>query len=164
MSGVRDADVRRTEPMRWWHIAPATDLEREVFGDTAWSAAQFWSELARENRRYRVLLDRDEVVGYAGLATTPPDADVQTLAVAPRLRGQGWGARLLDQLVDMARETGCTRLLLEVAADNRAAVALYERSGFDAIARRSSYYAPGRDAIIMRRDLGRASSDRGDSP
>ncbi len=140
--------------MRWWHIEDIAALEQEVFADTAWSPAQFWGELARTNRTYFVLLDSDakseSVCGYAGLATVPPEGDIQTVALAPRIQGMGWGGRLVAALLAEARLQGCTSVLLEVADGNDAAVKLYEREGFDVIARRSSYYGPGRDALIMR--------------
>lgn len=140
--------------MRWWHIENVAALEQQVFADTAWSPSQFWGELARVNRTYFVLLDSDaksgSVCGYAGLATVPPEGDIQTVAVAPWIQGLGWGGRLVAALLAEARQQGCTSVLLEVAAGNDAAVKLYERQGFDAIARRSSYYGPGRDALIMR--------------
>jgi [ribosomal protein S18]-alanine N-acetyltransferase len=144
--------------MRWWHIEQVAALERSVFGDTAWSPSQFWGELARDNRTYYVLLDSagksdgagETVCGYAGLATVPPEGDIQTVAVAPGIQGMGWGSRLVATLLEEARRQGCTSVLLEVASGNDAAVKLYEQQGFDVIARRSSYYGPGRDALIMR--------------
>jgi [ribosomal protein S18]-alanine N-acetyltransferase len=45
-------------------------------------------------------------------------------------------------------------VLLEVRADNDAAIRLYERHGFERIAVRRRYYQPGDvDAHIMRRRL-----------
>ena len=41
-------------------------------------------------------------------------------------------------------------MLLEVAADNDAAQALYASAGFVEIARRPGYYPGGRDAVVMR--------------
>lgn len=150
------------EPMRWWHIEQAMVLEHELFGSTAWSAAQMWSELAREQRRYYVIVTRDEaepgadqaaagdVIGYAGINLLPPDADVQTVAVAPRFQGQGLARRLVDRLIADASEAGCAQIMLEVRAENDAALRLYENFGFEVIARRTSYYGPGADALIMR--------------
>ena len=41
----------------------------------------------------------------------------------------------------------------EVAADNEAAQSLYTRKGFRSLARRTGYYGPGQDAVVMRRRL-----------
>lgn len=150
------ADPVRLEPLRWWHIEAAAGLEAETFGDTAWSAETFWSELARpETRCYTGVLDAaDRLVGYAGLMVTGAGADVQTLAVAAAARGRGLGARLLRHLLAAADERGARTVLLEVRRDNGPALALYARHGFEQIARRSSYYGPGQDAVIMRRGPG----------
>ena len=52
---------------------------------------------------------------------------------------------------------GAVRLFLEVAEDNVAARALYERAGFGQIGRRKAYYAApdgGRtDALVLALDL-----------
>lgn len=138
-------------PMRWWDIEAVLGIEREVFPDTAWSAAQFWSELAQPNRWYVVHDDGAGVCGYAGLMTVPPTADVQTIAVAPRAQGMGVGRTLLQALLSEAEDAGCTEVLLEVRADNERAIEVYDVAGFESIARRSSYYGPGSDAVIMRR-------------
>lgn len=137
--------------MRWWDIAEVTELERDLFPTSAWTAAQFWSELAQETRAYVVAEDDGGIVGYAGLFVLPPTADVQTIAVASRAQGQGLGSHLLTELIEHAGKADCSEILLEVRADNHAALALYDRHGFVRIATRTSYYGPGQDAVIMRR-------------
>ena len=137
--------------MRWWDIEPIVEIERELFGDTAWSAGQFWSELAQPNRTYVVHDDDRGIAGYAGLMRVSPTADIQTIAVAPRAQRRGVASDMLTHLLQIADAT-CSQTFLEVSADNDAAITLYERSGFAAIARRTSYYGPGLDALIMRRD------------
>jgi ribosomal-protein-alanine N-acetyltransferase len=94
--------------------------------------------------------DADGIDGYAGLYTVPPEADVQTVAVAVRSQGQGLGRVLLDALVAEARRRGCAQLFLEVRVDNASAIALYELSGFTREGRRTDYYGPGLDALVMR--------------
>jgi ribosomal-protein-alanine N-acetyltransferase len=162
-------------PMRWWDIEPAAALERELFEDDPWSEAGFWSELAGvpDSRFYLVAEETGApastgavdpgrsdlgrslpvVVGYAGLLSVGAEADVQTVAVAARTQGTGLGRRLVEGLLEEARRRRCSQVLLEVREDNHDALRLYERLGFESIARRSSYYGPGQDAVIMRLDL-----------
>ena len=137
--------------MRWWDIDDVMDAERELFAATAWTPAQFWSELSQANRSYRVVEDGGGLVAYAGLLVNPPTADVQTIAVVPRAQRRSIGRTLLAELIDTARAAGCTEMLLEVRADNDAAICLYRGEGFETIARRAAYYGPGSDALIMRR-------------
>jgi ribosomal-protein-alanine N-acetyltransferase len=139
-------------PMRWWDIEAILPLERELFRYDPWSAEQFWSELAGvpATRWYVVAEDAGEVVGYAGLATAGEEADVQTLAVCRSRQRTGVGSALLDALLAEAARRGCRRVFLEVRADNAAAIALYERRGFERVALRRAYYADGADALVMR--------------
>lgn len=141
--------------MRWWDLEDVLALERAAFEHDPWSAEQFWGELAHvpETRWYAVHEDDAGIDGYAGLLAVPPEADVQTIAVAPRSQGRGIGRLLLDELVGEALRRGCTQLFLEVRVDNAPALALYERTGFQVMSRRRDYYGPGRDALVLRRTL-----------
>lgn len=137
--------------MRWWDIPDVMSLEGMAFGDTAWTAAQFWSELAHADRAYLVNVDGERISAYGGVMVRPPTADIQTIAVHPDCRGTGVGGDLLRRLLSIAEAGGCTEVLLEVRSDNVAAIALYTSHDFEVIARRTSYYGPGDDALIMRR-------------
>ena len=151
--------------MRWWHVEEVVALERALFGETAWSAEAFWSELAAPGRWYVVAQDGDDgpVLGYAGLAATGgDDADVQTVAVAPAAQGRGLGGALVDALVARASARGATAVLLEVRADNERAQRLYAARGFTRIGVRRRYYQPGDvDALVLRRRLGGAAEPSG---
>lgn len=141
----------RVEPMRWWHLEEVERIERAVFPDDAWSREQFWSELAQSTRRYLVALGEEGVVAYAGLFVLPPDADVQTVAVAPPAQGTGLATRLLSALLEDADAQGVTHTMLEVRDGNAPALAVYGRLGFEQISRRPRYYPDGVDALILRR-------------
>lgn len=141
------------EPMRWWHISRVHELEEELFPVDSWSTEQFWQELGLDTRRYFVATYEGEIIGYAGAFVLPPDSDVQTIAVGVQGQGSGVGGRLLDELMHCARTAGCTHMMLEVRADNEAAIALYSRRGFSVISTRRHYYSDATDALIMRSDL-----------
>jgi ribosomal-protein-alanine N-acetyltransferase len=138
--------------LRWWDLAAVHVIEEASFPDTAWSIETFWSELAGvpETRRYWVIEEGDQVVGYAGLMSVVPEADIQTIAVSSEYRDRGIGAQLLTAAMAEARDRGCRHLMLEVTSDNAPARRLYERHGFEVIAQRSNYYGQGRDALMMR--------------
>lgn len=141
------------QPARWWHIPAMAKIDDALFGTDAWSVATFWAELAGipEQRWYRVLLEGEDIVGYAGLAVVAESADVQTVAVRADRQGRGLGAVLLDALLGEADRRGCTEVLLEVRADNAAAIGLYAARGFATISTRRRYYSDGADALILRR-------------
>lgn len=136
--------------MRWPDIEAVHAIEQRVFEVDPWSNEQFWGELAQPTRRYVVIEDEGGLLGYAGAYLLPPEADVQTIAVDVRGRGQGLGRALLEELIRSAAEADCTQLMLEVRSDNTSAIGMYERFGFERISARRDYYAPGVDALIMR--------------
>jgi len=137
--------------LRWWDIEEVHELERALFVEDPWSQGQLWSELARvpESRFYVVARRAGRIVGYAGLFLVVPEADVQTVAVAPDEQGLGTGRVLLAELVDRARRQGARVLCLEVRADNTSARGLYGASGFTVDGRRRDYYGRGMDAVLM---------------
>lgn len=127
-----------------------TALEQSVFGPNAWTPAQLAEELSRGDRWYVVAAVDSEVIGFAGLYLSVPDADVQTVAVADDRQGRGVGGLLVSALVAHAWDIGCTRIFLEVRAGNDAALRLYEAAGFVRLGRRRRYYPDGSDAVTMR--------------
>jgi ribosomal-protein-alanine N-acetyltransferase len=150
--------------LRWWHIADLLPIEDDLFGLEQWSAAMFWNELAN-GHHYVVALDStisrppssvdsDEVVGYAGLVLSPPaEAWINNMAVRRDQQRHGIGRRLLEELLDTAAAAGIRQTLLEVAADNAPAQAMYGRHGFEVVGVRRGYYqATGTDALVMRRE------------
>jgi ribosomal-protein-alanine N-acetyltransferase len=143
--------VRLTR-LRWWQIDELLPIEKDLFGVEQWSAGMFWNELAA-GHPYIAAVQDGEVVGYAGLVVAPPDeAWVNNMAVRRDHQRRGIGRALLEELLAIARRNGARHTLLEVAADNTPAQALYDSYGFDVIGLRKNYYqASGTDALVMRR-------------
>lgn len=81
------------------------------------------------------------------------EAEILTLMVAPPAQRQGVGTRLLTAAMARAAANGARAMVLEVAAGNLAALALYRGIGFDQVGRRRRYYADGADALVLRRAL-----------
>lgn len=144
-------------------IEAVLPMEQELFGAESWSRQMLEGELAEQPRsRYYVVADDDGVItGYGGLLVAGAQADVLTLAVAAGRWGQGTGSALLEALLAEAERRGCTQVFLEVRVDNMRAQRLYHRYGFAEIGIRKGYYQPsGTDALVMRRDAGRAGPQR----
>ena len=142
----------RLTRLRWWQIDELLPIEKDLFGAEQWSAGMFWNELAA-GHPYVAAVQDGEVIGYAGLVVAPPDeAWVNNMAVRRDHQRRGIGRALLEELLAIARRNGARHTLLEVAADNVPAQALYDSYGFDVIGLRKNYYqASGTDALVMRR-------------
>lgn len=88
-------------------------------------------------------------------------AELHRIVVDPAYRRNGVGDALLTAGTAAALAAEAEEMLLEVRADNTAAVNLYARHGFREIARRSGYYGAGVDAVIMRVQLETAEWESG---
>ena len=136
-----------------------TVLERATFGLDAWSEASVRDELTGPGRRAVVAVDADELMGYAVTLAAGDVVDLQRIAVRADRRRQGLARALLDALVDQAVRDGAVRMMLEVSADNDAALAFYANEGFEEISRRRRYYRDGTDAVVMQRRWEPATGD-----
>ncbi len=153
----------RIRPATQQDLSAVAALERMLFGADAWSPEQVLDELTSATRCSVVAVDGPVdgpvdgavdgaadgavVLGYAVLWQGVDTADLQRVGVHPGYRRRGVARALLAGLALDARP----RVLLEVRADNAAAIALYERHGFVALDRRRSYYRDGTDALVLQR-------------
>ena len=81
------------------------------------------------------------------------EGELLTLAVAPSARRQGIATALLKAALQRVIARGGKTMVLEVAAGNVTALALYRRYGFVTVGRRRRYYADLSDALILRAEL-----------
>ncbi len=117
-----------------------------------WSAAEFVTLLSSTG----VFL-QSTAAGFALGREIAGESELLTLAVDPALQRQGHGHHLLTAFEAESRKRGATEALLEVAATNTAALALYKTAGYTESGRRPRYYTPLQgekiDAILMRKPL-----------
>jgi ribosomal-protein-alanine N-acetyltransferase len=94
------------------------------------------------------------VEGFTVASLLPPQAELESIAVAASSQRRGHGRMLFDDLVSELRKAGVLQITLEVRASNHAALAFYRRAGFVQTGTRRAYYAdPVEDALLMRHDL-----------
>jgi ribosomal protein S18 acetylase RimI-like enzyme len=84
----------------------------------------------------------------------PGTAELLSVAVDPLARGQGAGTLLVNGFVDEARRKGAVSAEVVVGSDNRGAISLYSRSGFEQVEEFELH--PGTRSLLMRRSLARA--------
>jgi ribosomal-protein-alanine acetyltransferase len=129
-------------------------LEAELFGADARSLSSVVSELAGGRRCALVAFEDEEVVGFLITAEADGVVDLERVGVRRERQGRGVARALLDRCLEVARESGSARMLLEVSEANAAALRLYEGAGFAEIARRRRYYRDQTDALVLERVIG----------
>ena len=119
-----------------------------------WALEVFEKLPEQPHKRCFVALLGGEVAGFACFLALEGSADLELLAVAPARRRRGLGEALLRHGFEALCGEGIRRCLLEVRAGNTAAIALYEKLGFQTLAlRKGMYQHPAEDGLLMARAL-----------
>jgi ribosomal-protein-alanine N-acetyltransferase len=123
-----------------------------------WPRAAFEQSLDRAAQPRRIALVAEAaggVVGFAVASLMPPEAELETIAVASTAQRHGLARRLFAELATELGAAQITEVILEVRASNQAALGLYRGLGFADTGRRSRYYHdPVEDAVLMRLGIG----------
>ena len=82
--------------------------------------------------------------------------EMKRLYVRPAGRGHHLGERLATRIMELAREDGYERMVLDTVAPLKAAVSLYRKLGFEEI--EPYYHNPFDDVIFFGIDLDRSTS------
>lgn len=104
----------------------------------------------------RVLADATKIYGYSVLSHGAGEAHILNITVDPQHQRQGYGRRLMQQILDDAAKLDVDTLLLEVRASNHSAISLYHAFGFNEVGVRENYYPAkqGReDALVFAKAL-----------
>lgn len=138
------------EKMTEKHLDAVMEIEREAFA-VPWSRESFEMEIKRNKCAYYIvaLLD-DKVVGYGGMWLVIDEGHITNIAVHRDYRGRGIGKKIIEGLINEAKNRNLVAMTLEVRVSNKVAIHLYEKYGFVPFGRRKGYYADNNeDAIIM---------------
>ena len=130
-------------------------LDKELFPYSPWSSGQYREEISAPTRRFIVAVDEGQsVIGYAGVfAPGGAEADILTVGVISKYRGQGIARELMAGITKWAIDQGSIAMMLEVKTDNAAAIGLYESLGYSKLNIRKDYFGSGLDALVMRKEL-----------
>jgi ribosomal-protein-alanine N-acetyltransferase len=118
-----------------------------------WTALAYQTALDPEAALPRVALVAEceqVVVAFAVASVTPPQAELESIAVAASTQRQGVARELLAALEEELLQRDVTEVLLEVRVSNQPALELYGAFGFEPTAVRARYYVdPVEDAVLM---------------
>ena len=132
--------------------APRVPEIEQICFSSPWSEKALEEVAVKTDALYLVAEDTDtyDVAGYVGAYLILWEADINQVAVAPAYRRCGIAMRLMQDFMQKARARGITEVTLEVRKSNSAAIALYEKCGFQTEGIRKNFYeAPTEDACIM---------------
>lgn len=121
-----------------------------------WNAQAFAELLAMPGTAGLLALAGEEPAGLVLWRVAADEAEILTICTLPGRRRGGVGRHLLDAATQAMKAAGAGRVLLEVAIDNRAAIALYRAFRFVELGRRRGYYQGPQgavDALILGRNI-----------
>ena len=112
--------------------------------DNPWSTAALAAAIAKPHYCIRVAIDKlhsaQALVGISVATIIDTECNLLYIAVQSELRQRGLGSALIKDLQAQCSQHSVRQLLLEVRADNAAAIGLYLNSGFVQDGVRKNYY------------------------
>ena len=98
-----------------------------------------------------VVIENERIIGHGVISVAAGESHILNLAISPDRQGQGIGRQLLTHLMNTARIKSAQMMLLEVRPSNKAAIHIYESTGFNEIGCRKAYYpaSKGREDALL---------------
>lgn len=123
------------------------DIERVCFSNP-WSEKSIEDSFCLDCNHFFVCESEGRIAGYIGLSIAADEGYILNVAVLPEYRRKGIGEALVRYVItgfgDLAFVT------LEVRPSNTAAVALYQKLGFERVGERKNYYRnPDENALLL---------------
>ncbi|MCY1267874.1 ribosomal-protein-alanine N-acetyltransferase [compost metagenome] len=142
-------DAISFRPMTEADLETVLKIEYAAFSHP-WTRGIFQDAL--QSYRCWLMFEGSQQVGHGVIQIILDEAHLLNITVKPESQGRGLGLRLLEHLMQSAREQNAVECFLEVRESNQSAYRLYERYGFNEVGRRRGYYpaVDGReDALVM---------------
>lgn len=140
-------------------LDPVIQLAESLEQAPHWSRSAYLAALNPEAAPPRIALVAEvpqtaTILGFVVASLLPPQAELESIAVASAGQRQGIARQILSELARELRTAQITELLLEVRASNYPALAFYRAVGFIETGRRPRYYAdPVEDAVLLKLPL-----------
>ena len=159
---ARRAAVVRLRRGRRSDLDALAALEREIFKSRLFaghliSRASFWRLLALPSVTFIVAEIRAQIGAYVLVLyrTNSGAARMYSIGVARKFRRRGLAGLLLTAAEKDAVRRGRKAMRLEVRADDRGTIALYESSGYRRVGSAPGYYGGRVDALRLEKALGK---------
>ena len=143
---------RRLQPLAKVLAGPLSMLHRACFPEDPWNSLAI-AEIMNITGFFGRIAWADEMpAGFVLALNLRKECEILSLGVLPELRREGIGSMLLDSVCSEGRVRGAECIVLEVAVDNSAALALYTGRGFMPVGHRRNYYRQASrrvDALVL---------------
>ena len=141
------------ESMKVEDLNQVLEIENACFS-VPWLRCYFEDEL-NNPKLYRLFVEKEnnEVIAYGNLCINFENSDITNIAVKPSYQGKGYGQRMLQTLIEEAKNNKCDYIHLEVRCNNEPAYNLYKKNGFEIVRTRKNYYSNGDDAYDMMKSI-----------
>jgi [ribosomal protein S18]-alanine N-acetyltransferase len=124
-------------------------LARQAASAAQWSQRQYEVAVGSPERVALVIVEHLAVAGFVVARVLDMEWEIENIVVAGDLRRRGLGARLLTEIIKLARQRKADAIFLEVRESNAAARSFYEKNALVQSGRRRYYYhQPDEDALI----------------
>lgn len=98
--------------------------------------------------------ENEEILGFIIVDIFEDRAEIIDVAVDVMYRNKKIGDSLIKHIIDLAKNSGCENITLEVKVTNKPALKLYKNNNFEIVSIRKKYYSNGTvDAYLMSRKL-----------
>ncbi len=132
------------------YVSEIAQIEKLCFA-SPWSENQIMAETENPLTVYSVAIKDKKVIAYGGFWSVAGDAQITNIAVHPDYQGMKIGSRILENLLNEAKNRGESQLTLEVRESNTKAIKLYTKYGFEIVGTRKNYYEGTETAVLMTR-------------
>ena len=106
------------------------------------------------DRRIFVRFAGGRVAAFLILSTVLDESEILQVAVKKECQRSGHASALLEEVLDFCRESGITKIFLEVRGGNLPARSLYKKYGFGEVGLRRGYYDnPRENGVIMAKNI-----------
>ena len=131
------------------HIDDMYEIEMECFSDP-WSRLSLGYEVTHKYSISLVAMFDGVAIGHGTMRHIINEGHINNIAVRKSSQRQGIGSLLLKGLIEAAQIREMIGITLEVRESNKAAIALYEKYGFETQGIRKNYYSlPTENGLIM---------------
>ena len=97
-------------------------------------------------------IEEDKIIAYLLYTEIYDRIEIEQFMVLDSFRNHGIGTQLLQKLIEYATDKQLQNITLEVREDNKSALHLYRKMGFQEVSKRKGYYQEI-DGILMIKKL-----------